>query len=259
MQEQQKKRKPWALAALAVLLVALAVGGTYAWLTASNKVTNTFTVGQITKPDPDKKPTPDKPDPDPTEPHKPLPDPNKPGSGATLNGNIYEIFTPDSLIVPGSSVKKAPYVGIGAKSQNSYAFAYVANNMMAPGADAAHSAYFTLGTGWKPVEGSATKYTGAGATANTYSSGLFVWCGAGSTPVALQASKDKAVWTGKLFDQVVTPAGANANDFKDAPSMDVWCYLYGATGDAASSSTAAVSAAKEWAKSPAVVEGTAKA
>ena len=48
------KRTPAVAITAGLLATALAVGGTIAWLTASNTVSNTFTVGQITKPvDPD--------------------------------------------------------------------------------------------------------------------------------------------------------------------------------------------------------------
>lgn len=44
---QQKNRRNALIAALAVLVVALAVGGTIAWLTANDTLVNQFTVGSI--------------------------------------------------------------------------------------------------------------------------------------------------------------------------------------------------------------------
>lgn len=254
MQEQQKKCKPWALAALAVLLVALAVGGTYAWLTASNKVTNTFTVGQITKPNPG--PTnPDKPV-DPVNPQKPLPDPNKPDGNAHLSGNIYELYTQNSTIIPGASIAKRPFIGLGKGSQDSWVFAYVDNQMMRQGAEAGNSAYFTLGAGWQAVEGQTTQYKGE---AGKYTGGLFVWCGDAGKATPLAGNELKASWTKPLFDSVVIPNTANASDFKASAKMDVWCYLYAAAGAAETDVVPAQQEAIKWVANKVEIDGQAAA
>ena len=50
---EKNNNKKVLIGALAVLLVAVAVGGTIAWLNAQSKLTNSFTVGNITEPEKD--------------------------------------------------------------------------------------------------------------------------------------------------------------------------------------------------------------
>lgn len=227
---QKKNRRNAIIAALAVLVVALAVGGTIAWLTASNSVTNTFTVGQITQPDPD---VPDKPNPD-------LPDPGKEdddGTDASLTGNIYELFTPNSPIVPGDDTRKEPYIGIGKDSEDAFVFVYVENAMTTMGQEnsnvtAADLPCFKLADGWAPVSDHATPATMEGGY---YTSGLFKWVGMGndslSEALALKASDSSAVWTGEVFESVYCPESTVFEDFASAPEMNVYCYLYADVND----------------------------
>lgn len=238
---QQGRGKRFAAIALAVCLVLVAVGGTIAWLTASNKVTNNFTVGQITKPDPGPA-NPDKPDPN-------LPDPGKGddnGNQGKMDGNIYEVFSKDPNLIPGGEVTKAPYIGIGKGSEDAYVFAYVDNKMMADTADLAHSTYFTLGKGWAPVAGKATEYTGDGASDKTYTSGLFVWVNGGTDPAPLVGQEGEATWTGELFGSVQVPAAAGAADFAQIPTMDVHCFIYAVGNKKDDKGEAATAAATKW-------------
>lgn len=240
---QQKKTKRNALLGLlAVLVVAIAVAGTVAWLTASDSVTNTFTVGQI------KPPTTDE-DGDPENP------PVNPGDDETqLEGNIWEIYNPDSKIIPGTSITKRPFIGLGAGSEPAYVFAYVENQMMATSdqVNAEDIAHFTLGAGWKAVEGKATEYTTTSTSSSekAYTGGLFVWCGVdgegktNANPVALTNTTDGNVWTGQLFQTVDFADSVNASDFAEKPKMNVYCYLYAAVNDVTYDT--AKSAAEAW-------------
>lgn len=253
-QKAQSKRNPLLLLALALLVLAVAIGGTIAWLTASNHVTNTFTVGEITQPvDPDK-PGPDLPDPDNPD------EPEDPDSTAWLKGNIYEIFDPDSVITPGGSTVKKPWIGIGKDSEASYVFAYVDNKMMAKSAGTEDSTYFTLNDGWAAVPDKATAYTGV---SNAYTGGLFKWVGtgndSGANPAVIGPSADAAVWTNTpIFDNVVTPDSAIAADFADAkPTMDVYCFLYAAVNEA--TPAAAQTEAIAWAEGTGAYEDNALA
>lgn len=257
-QKAQSKRNPLLLLALALLVLAVAIGGTIAWLTASNHVTNTFTVGQITQPDPD--PTdPDKPGPnDPNCPLGGCPDPGT--DGASMTGNIYEIFGPDSVITPGGSTVKKPWIGIGKDSEPSYVFAYVDNKMMAKNAGPEDSTYFILNNGWAAVPGKATAYTG---DSNAYTGGLFKWVGMGNDPgtgpAVISPSADAAVWTNTpIFNNVVTPDSAIAADFAgEKPTMDVYCFLYAAVNEA--TPAAAQTEAIAWAEGTGAYQGKALA
>lgn len=226
---EKKSKKKYLIGALALLLVAVAVGGTIAWLTASNSVTNTFTVGEITQPEYPDKPNPDLPDPD--DPDEPKHD----DSTAWLKGNIYEIFDLNSPIIPGDETMKKPWIGIGKDSEAAYVFAYVDNKMMDEAADPVDSTYFILNNGWAPVTGKATAYANV---SNAYTGGLFKWVGtgndAGSEPAIIGPSGDAAVWTNTpIFDNVVAPDSTVAADFASKnPAMDVYCYLYAAVSDA---------------------------
>ena len=207
---QKSNKRKYLLGALAVLLVAVVVGGTVAWLTASDSVKNTFTVGQITTPDPgDDDPWPDTPDDD-TEETK-------------FSGNIWEIFSKDPKIIPDSSITKTPYIGVGDGGEDAYVFAYVKNDMKSTTAtDPDDLARFALGEGWKPVEATTT-------ADGKYIDGLFVWCGQGGqdpTPLQSLAEDEGNNWTGALFSTVDIPKCAEASDFAETPTMTVYCYLY---------------------------------
>ena len=52
----KRNKKPLLIGALAVLLVALVVGGTIAWMTAEDSKVNAFTVGTFNEPGKDPKP-----------------------------------------------------------------------------------------------------------------------------------------------------------------------------------------------------------
>lgn len=242
-QKAQSKRNPLLLLALALLVLAVAIGGTIAWLTASNRVTNTFTVGEINKPDPD--PTdPDKPDTD--CPVEGCPDPGK--GDASMTGNIYEIFKQNSKIYPGATVSKTPWIGVGAKSEPTYVFAYVDNKMAAQDGNTATAPYFELNDGWVAVGEHATRYTGVGANDKTYVGGLFMMSNdQGTTAAKLVATDTDADWSPALFTAVNVPDDAGAADLNNDASMDVWCYLYAAVDEAANDSQPAVDAAVAWA------------
>ena len=120
MKETNKSRNKSKMAAvIAVLLVCvLAVGGTIAYLTTHSKLTNSFTVGNI----------------GPIEPEKPGPDPEvpiDPDDTTKLNGNLYEPhWVADSKLMPGNTVAKDPYVGVGPGSEACDVYVYVTNEMV---------------------------------------------------------------------------------------------------------------------------------
>lgn len=256
MENTKGRKRTFAIIAVVVCLALAAVGGTIAWLTAANKVTNTFTVGEITQPDDGN---------DDGVPDNPPDEPEGEDEHAKLDGNIYEI-TDELIIIPGSDSLKKPWIGIGPGSEDAYVFAYVDNNMMSKTAEPGESSYFVLNEGWVPV-GDQSKYAVAGV-ANAYTGGLFAWCGDnGVNPTPLVADETQNVWTSSpVFDNVIhandpnDPTATTASDYNENASMDVWCFIYADVNDTTFSD--AIDAANAWANAengPAVIAGEAAA
>lgn len=195
-----KKRTTLVVALCALLCVAV-VGGVFAWFNVTANKTNTFTVGNITKPEVK---------PDPIDPTKP--DPSNPST----DGFITETkWIENSKITANSTIAKNPNVGAGKGSEPAYVFVEVENNL-----DKAGDSYFVLNTAqWAPVEGHTVSMPGVN---NGYKSGLFVYTGGGSEAAKLAPTADADDYTGELFTQVVT------NKTYDAavnPTMDIKAYL----------------------------------
>ena len=105
----KNKKKVIALV-LAVALVVAAVGTTLAWLTSTNEIKNTFTVGTFTEPTTDPKNSAES-----------LFDTNGDLKSGTLDGNLYEKSwnsDADHQLIPGVEFAKDPYVGIGPGSED---------------------------------------------------------------------------------------------------------------------------------------------
>ena len=223
---EKNNNKKFLIGALAVLLVAVAVGGTIAWLNAQSQLTNSFTVGNITDPTTD-----------PEDPENPLPE------DAVIDGNLYEPnWTDKSKLVPGTAVAKDPMVGVGAGSENAYVFIYVVNKAAAEGQTEADVApYFTLDANWDAVEGKATATTFEGAPEDSYTSGLFVY-GTEEAPRQLASvDSENDVWTSAAFNTVTPPSDINANAFAKDPTIEVYSYVV-----AADSGANALTDAKAW-------------
>lgn len=268
MAEKKTKRKGL-IAALAVLVVALAVGGTVAWLTAQDALSNEFVVASGNAPS--KEPDTDQGNDE---------DKNPSIEDNTVGAYLFETNWKDkSKIVSGQPVSKNPNVGLGEGSEPSYIFIYVDNNMLdedGGGTLANDAPYFTLEKQWAPVysnelnqaDESISGTTQLGTTA--YTSGLFMYVADNadftwkSLPVALGSSDNpgeideedgtiaKDLYTGELFAQVTMPNGANiALKYADNPTMDVYAFIYGADtnaeGSADGTAQAAINAAIAWA------------
>lgn len=241
---ENKKKKRYGIVAALLLLVLAAGVGTWAWLQATDQVTNEFTVGSIGKPE--VKPDPDYPD-------KPGPDPTDP----SVDGYLFETkWVKGSKMIPDTDINKNPNVGIGKDSDSSYVFIYVKNAIVKTDAtDAlAKTPYFTLNDNWKPVTDTAVGAKNNG-NSDQYVSGLFMYTADNTdAPAKLAptpktgATEAKAAYTGELFSTVHIPAAMNSTDVATNPAMTVSCYIFGADqGDAAN----AIAQAKEWAKTQA--------
>lgn len=198
---------------LALALVASAVLGTIAYMTAQDSKTNTFTVGSFNKPT------------DPDHPEQ------------TLDSYLIEPnWVEDSKLVPGGSVAKDPKVGIGAGSEDAYIYVYVDNKTLT---DANKKLVtFTLNDGWTAVADHAV----AGDAPNTYVSGLFKY----------NAKLTGGDWTSNVFTKVDVSADANITDFAANPQMTVYAYIHqAADGAGVDLADTANTAAIAWSAHPA--------
>lgn len=198
---------------LALALVATAVLGTIAYMTATASKENTFTVGSFNKPT-----DPDHPD-------------------QTLDSYLIEpSWVENSKLVPGYSVAKDPKVGIGTGSEEAYIYVYVDNKTLT---DANKKLVtFTLNEGWTAVADHAV----AGDGANTYVSGLFKY----------NTKLTGGNWTSNVFTKVDVSANANTTDFAANPQMTVYAYIHQATDGAGADLTATADAAAiAWSAHPA--------
>lgn len=204
-----KENKKKLTVAIAVLLICLLmIGGTIAWLTSQSKLENVFTVGKINPIDPDK-PGPDGVDvPDPTEPD--ISDVDK----AKIDGNLFEPNwnVNDAKLMPGSSVAKDPYVGLGAESEESYVFVSAKNSMANPDGNI----YFVVDTTkWIPIENCvvAANVEGLASNQTAYISGLFRYY---TTMTGDTSNGKNNVWTDEpLFDSIRVKESAVQGDFVD--------------------------------------------
>lgn len=231
---EQKSKKKYFIAALAVLLVAVAVGGTIAWLNSQSGLTNSFTVGDVNNPTTE-----------PGDPGQPI-DPEHPDNpqDENLDGNLYEPnWVDDSKIMPGNSIVKDPYVGIGEGSESAYVFIYVDNNTMSQaGSEKDDAPYFVLNGNWAAVKDSDSTVLANSAVENpsAYTSGLFMYSTDSTNPVLLEGFADKDNWTvNPIFSEVKTPKNAVASDFAENPTIDVKSYVI-VTNTPAEATTAAI-------------------
>lgn len=235
---ENKKKKRYGIIAALLLLVLAAGVGTYAWLTATQTKVNEFTVGSIDKPEV-------KPDPD--QPNKPGTDPTNP----SVDGYLFETnWTDKSKMIPGTEIKKNPNVGIGKDSDPSYVFIYVKNAIVKNEDGAlAKTPYFSIGNGWRKVDGDFTGKAETNGTEGQYVSGLFVYTNTTNAPAVLAPSDGKAAYTGELFSTVSIPNMLNSTDVVQNPAMTVSCYIFGADqkGDKADAANNALEQAKTWA------------
>lgn len=211
MEETRNKRKIVLTVVLVLALIAAAIAGTYAWLTAKDSAQNTFTVGEFNEPSV-------KPDPS---------NPDEPGSDSSTDGFLTETkWVNFSKVYQGAEIAKNPNVGIGKGSDDAYVFVYVDNNTQTSDGDIATSApYFFLNEDWEPVDADSTTVGENQRTA--YTGGLFVYKG-GAEPNShiFKASENADDYTGEVFSQVIVPERADLDKYAENPTMDVFAYLY---------------------------------
>ncbi len=183
MKERKTNKKSTMLVLVALLLVFAMSVGTIAWLTRTDTVVNSFTVGDISEPTVEDD-LPDVKDPE-----------NK--FDSTVDGNIWEPSWDEQdghIIAPATTIPKDPYVGIGKGSEDSVVYLYVDN-------DFDSYAYFTINDGWEAVQNETKTITVEGVE-TAYVSGLFKYT------AGLKGAAENDVWT-------TTPLFSNVNVIKD--------------------------------------------
>lgn len=233
------KRRTILTVCLALALMASAILGTIAYMTASSSKTNTFTVGKFDKPTTD------------PETGEELKD--------KLNGYIIEKkWVENSKLVPGGEIAKDPRIGIGKDSEDAYVYAFVKNPMVYSGESEEAtvirdgSVYFTLNKDWEFVEADGIDYKELEVSdVKYYTGGLFKYVG--GTNGVLSAAKEDA-WTGAIFDKVIVGKDVNtakmAEDNADTKIV-VSAFIHQATNGDGETDLAetAETAAKAWAAS----------
>lgn len=263
----KRNKKPLLIGALAVLLVALVVGGTIAWMTAEDDLTNSFTVGTFNTPG-------NEPNPDIDDPQNPDKDEDEEESDNEneLGGFLFETNwdeKADHKLIPGDPEPKNPNVGVAKGSENPYVFIFVKNNSVQTGQDlATYAPYFEIEKQWKTVDDENTEGiygsqdvspTESKANTSAYVDGLFMYVGdqsSSSVPVALNvaagtATQDSA-YTGELFETITIPDGNGEGLVATGANVKVYAYIYGAKNGAQpneeGSAQAALDAAIKWAE-----------
>lgn len=258
---QKKNRRNAIIAALAVLVVALAVGGTIAWMTAQDQLHNTFTVGTIGKPT-----KPAEPDTGGDE------DEEEDTDGTAPNGYLFETEWDENVVQElsqGVPRAKNPNVGINTDTgKDAYVFLYVVNDSLTVEAAgdqdalAKYAPYFYLERQWSPVTDdlgatgvSPIQSTPGNTTKNdndadrssqtAYVSGLFMYTGSETKknlPAALRPSAAQEgvgnVYTGELFEDVTIPNNlspyANVEEVIKNGKITVYAYIYAVDDNAQS-------------------------
>lgn len=205
---KKSRKKVILLSVTALFLVACITMGTMAWLTAQDSLTNTFTVGSFTKPNMDDDVTTPDPQPGVDEDAEP----NKGLGGYMIEPSWDTRPDAEHKLVPGGSLYKDPYVGIGAGSEDAVVYVYVDNNFVN------QSVYFTLNDGWEAVAGQTT----AGPEADTYVGGLFKYSN------TLVAEADEDVWTtNPVFTKVIVNEDADTEDLDvEEKTIGVSCFIH---------------------------------
>lgn len=261
---QQKNRRNALIAALAVLVVALAVGGTIAWLTANDTLANQFTVGSIGQPS-----NPVNPDTD----EDPDGDKDQDTDGGEVNGYLFETTWKEDDVYElkqGVAQPKNPNVGI-ASEDSAFVFLYVSNNSLvdalatAPeGANnlKAYAPYFYLEKQWTAVNTGEATEAGVNPLMSDYGNGEGVAAGAGHTdqsayvnglfmytgdevdkddPAVLTATGyvgeiTDSIYTGELFEDITIPNdldGKNVDAVLQNGDITVHAFIYAYDEDAA--------------------------
>jgi len=198
-----KTKKIITLVLCAVLLVAMSAAGTLAYLTDSDAVTNTFSVGKVGI-------TLDESDVD--EYGKKIP------SASPVVGNDY-------LLVPGYSYTKDPTIHVVADSESSWLFVKVDNGISdvetKDAAKTIHGQMISTTYGWTPLEGVANVYYKEWAKGSALDVPVF-----GS--FTIDGSADNAAIAAQDDDEIVVTAYAVQMAGFEDDAAGAWAATFGA-------------------------------
>lgn len=216
-QTAKRDHKKLSLLCLLVALLLMATAfGTMAWLTKEDSITNEFTVGNFNKPeDPE-----DRPDQEPDAPA--VDEPNISQDGYIIEPSWDTSADAEHKLIPGASLYKDPYVGIGKGSEDAEVYVYVSNPF------GENAVYFSLTEAWEPVEGQVAAATVTGVSETIYTGGLFHYIGDDKTAI-LTASDEEDVWTDRpVFRKVVVSDDASTEDLniEGAKNIVVSCFIH---------------------------------
>ena len=203
---KNKRNKVIALTTAVLLIVALAAMGTIAWLTATDSVDNTFTVGKFNKPDTT--------DPDGSD----VPGPVVPGDEKNpdsdddyyLGGYIFEPSwnkNAEHKILPKATFYKDPYVGIGEGSEEAAVYVYVENPFEE------QSVYFRKCDTWTYVDYGET-FEKDGVT--YFTGGLFKY----DETLKLEENKKNAWTKDPVFKQIIVADDVDSANLPVTPVTD---------------------------------------
>lgn len=189
----KKTSKALLLGLCALLLVGASVLGTMAYLTSSDAVVNTFTVGNV-KIDLDEA---------------------KVDENGTEVSNADRVKSNDYKLMPGHEYKKDPTVHVKAGSEDCYLFVEVSNDIAAIETSVASDKVSAqiVANGWKAVENE---------------NGVYVYTNGGSTPVAVSAGADKLVFSKFIIDGTAT--SDDLKDYTEGKKITITAYAVQADG-----------------------------
>lgn len=206
-----KKSKAILMALCAVLLVAASVMGTLAYLTSTDTVTNTFTVGNV-------KITLDEKDTD---------EDTNTDDNVTVNGVIRDKANVYHLL-PGHTYTKDPIVRVDANSENCYLFVKVVNEI---------AAIEEKGTNEAPATTTvAAQMAAKGWAAVDPDNGIYVY-GTADAPTAVAGGESVTVFEKFVIDDdvnnttlanynnktiTVTAYAVQADGFADKTAAQIW-------------------------------------
>lgn len=182
-----------------VLVIAMSVAGTMAYLTSTDEVVNTFTVGKV----------------------QIKLDEAKANADGTLVEGADRVKANSYKLIPGHTYDKDPIVHVDADSENCWLFVQVTNEIAAIEADTNKVASQMTTNGWSLVAGTSDVYALAAPVAGGTDHTVF-------TTFTVSGTVDNntlATYDGKTI--VVTAYAVQADGFDTA--ADAWSNTFGAS------------------------------
>lgn len=210
------RNKALLLSLCAVLICAASVMGTMAYLTSTDTVTNTFTVGKVAIT---------------------LDEAKVDAAGKAITGQgAARVDNNGYKLMPGHEYDKDPIVHVDSASEDSYLFVKVANEIAAIEDSANTVASQMAAKGWKAVEGKDGVYVYVGTAANA-TAPLAVTAGSNVTvfeKIKVAGSVDNTTLAGYANKTITVTAYAVQKDgFEGKTAVQIWDAAFPAPVDPA--------------------------